>query len=281
MIVPRQRKDVYLPVSADVVTVEALTEFEKRFQIRRRPGDREPFMPGQFFSVGIPGIGEAPISISSSPSRDGDDTFDIVVRRVGNVTDALHRLKKGDTVGIRGPFGTHFPVDGPMKDHDVLFVCGGLGIVPVRSAIQYVLDHRDDYGEISILYGTRAPKDRLFVEELFEWKTRDDVNVIETVDIADPSWGGDVGAITSLFKRIQLDPMNTVAVVCGPPVMYTFVLHELRKMGMNYQHVYVSLERHMRCAVGKCGRCQINGLYACQSGAVFKYADIEAVREAI
>lgn len=281
MIMPQQEKDIYLPAAATVMEVEALTEQEKRFRIRRSPGDAESFMPGQFFMLGIPGIGEAPISISSSPTRLEAGTFDVVVRRVGNVTDALHRLHEGDTVGLRGPFGTHFPVEGLMRGHDLLFVCGGLGVVPLRSAIQYVLDRRYAYGAVSILYGARTPKDRLFVDELLAWHDRDDVTVLETVDIADPSWAGDVGVITDLFRQIRTDSKHTVAVVCGPPVMYRFVLQELRSTGLDDDHMYVSLERHMRCAVGKCGRCQVNGLYACQSGAVFNVADIEHVREAI
>lgn len=277
----KPRKDVYLPVAGRILEVRALTGDEMFFKVQRGEADTEHFMPGQFFTVGIPGIGEAPISICSSPSRNGDGTFEMVVRKVGNVTDALHRLGEGALVGLRGPFGTTFPVDGEMLNHDVLFVCGGLGIVPVRSAIQYVLDHRDRYGEVTILYGTRRPHDRLFVEELFDWKTREDVTFLETVDMADPSWGGSVGVITTLFPRIQLDAANTIAIVCGPPVMYKFVLRELRKLGMDHRHIYVSLERHMRCAVGKCGRCQINGVYACQTGPVYNYANIEPLREAI
>ena len=163
MLRRKPRKDVYLPISGTILETADLTEYEKFFKIQRGEGDREHFMPGQFFSISVPGIGEAPISISSSPTRNGDGTFEMVVRKVGNVTDALHRLEDGDRVGLRGPFGTQFPVNTIMKNHDVLFVCGGLGIVPVRSAIQYVLDNRKDYGEVFILYGTRRPSDRLFV----------------------------------------------------------------------------------------------------------------------
>ena len=150
------------------------------------------------------------------PQRDG--TFEMVVRNVGNVTEALHGLEAGARVGMRGPFGTHFPVDDAMKGRDLLFVCGGIGLVPVRSAIQYVLDHRDDYGNVTILFGTRRPADRLFVGRTCRvGSDRDDVALHETVDVADADWTGNVGVITTLIPRVAVDPASTTAIVCGPP----------------------------------------------------------------
>lgn len=274
-------KDIYLPQKAVVTEIYPMTATEKFFRFHLEEGDADDYMPGQFMEVTVPGIGEAPISISSSPTRIDKTTFEMVIRKAGNVTTALHTLVPGDPVGLRGPYGTYFPVTDAMKGKNVVFISGGIGLVPLRSAIHYVLDRREDYGEVAILSGTRRPEDRLFTEELYQWKTRNDVTFLETVDSADARWGGTVGVITTLIKQIRINPAQTVAVICGPPIMYKFVLLELRKLNVPIEQIYVSLERHMRCAVGKCGHCQINGLYTCQKGPVFNYADIFAVREAI
>jgi sulfhydrogenase subunit gamma (sulfur reductase) len=277
-------KDIYLPEAVTVLDSRLLTEAEIYLRFKFDDPTPHQYMPGQFYSVTIPGIGEAPISISSSPTRCDDNTFEMVVRKVGNVTNALHNLVYGDKVGIRGPFGTTFPVDTAMKGRDLLFICGGIGLVPVRSAIHYVLDNRQDYGEVNILVGTRTPADRLFVNDCEEWAKRDDVNYLETVDVAiarKPIWTGPVGVITTLLPRLNLDSSKTTTIVCGPPIMYRFVLMELRKLQLPNDQIYLSLERRMKCGVGKCGHCQINGKYACQEGAVFKYSDIESTPEAI
>jgi NAD(P)H-flavin reductase len=283
MIVPAAEhlRDIYLPASASVTGTQPMTASERFMRIQVDDGNGASYRPGQFMEITVPCVGEAPISISSSPTRVNHGAFEMVVRNVGNVTDALHRMETGGRLGVRGPFGTAFPVDEAMKGRDLLFVCGGIGLVPVRSAIHYVLDRRSDYGAVTVLFGARRPTDRLFVEELYDLKMREDVDFIETVGAADPARGGNVGVITTLFRRIRIRPEQTVAVVCGPPIMYKFVLLELQKVNLPHDQVYVSLERHMKCGVGKCGHCQINGLYACQSGPVFRYADIQTVKEAI
>jgi NAD(P)H-flavin reductase len=268
-----------MPEPATLKSVNSMTEMEKRFEIQLDSGKPLGHMPGQFVEVSIPGIGEAPISISSAPGRNG--TFDLVVRKVGNVTRALHSLQAGARVGIRGPFGTHFPVEDVMRGKDVLFLCGGIGLVPVRSAIQYVLGHRADYGQVTILLGTRTPAERLFPEETALWRKAPDTVYLETVDRGDADWKGHVGVVTTLMPGLKVDPPRTIAVVCGPPIMYKFVLIELRNLKVPQEQTYVSLERHMKCGVGKCGHCQINGLYVCQDGPVFRYADVSGVREAI
>ena len=272
-------KDIYLPSPADVVQVEPMTEMEAFFKFRCSDGEELGHRPGQFLEMSIPGIGECPISISSSPTR--DDGFEMVVRRMGNVTTAMHNLEPGDEIGIRGPYGTEFPVDDAMKGQDLLFIAGGIGLVPLRSAIQYVLDNRDDYGDITILYGTKSPSERLFVDELAEWQQRDDIDFQETVDKADGDWDGNVGVITTLMPEVEMDVEDTVAVICGPPVMYKFVLLELIEVDMPHENIYLSLERHMKCGVGKCGHCQINGVYVCQDGPVFCYDEVEGLEEAI
>ena len=271
--------DIYLPEMATVLRSEPMTALERFIELKLDSGNELGHLPGQFVEVSIFGVGEAPISISSSPTQNG--SFQMVVRNAGNVTRAMHGLKLGDKVGIRGPFGTHFPVDGEMKGKDIVFVCGGLGLVPVRSAIKYVLHHREDYGDVTILFGTKSPAERLFIDEVKEWTSKENVTYTETVDRGDEQWRGNVGVITTLMMDTMVDPRKTVAIVCGPPVMYKFVIMSLYKMGMVDRNIYVSLERHMKCGVGKCGHCQINGLYVCQDGPVFKFADVAELQEAI
>ena len=272
-------KDIYLPELATVETIRELTPTEKYFEFTLDSGRSLGHLPGQFAEISLPGIGEAPISISSKPEKTAG--FGMGIRKAGNVTKALHDLNAGAKIGIRGPFGTSFPVDTEMKGQDILFLCAGIGMIPLRSAITHVLDHRQEYGKITILSGTRSPEFRLFTDELEAWGKVGDVTVLETVDEGDDSWKGNVGVITTLFQKITINAKQTVALIMGPPIMYKFALLELRKHDFLFEHIYVSLERHMKCGVGKCGHCQINGIYTCQDGPVFRYADIAQVREAI
>jgi NAD(P)H-flavin reductase len=274
-----KNNDIYLPELATVLRNEPMTKTESYFKFKLDSGKELGHMPGQFAEICLPGIGEAPFCISSSPTRNGG--FEMAVRKIGNVTEALHKIAVGQKVGIRGPFGTTFPVDTAMKGKDILFICAGIGIFPLRSAINYVLDKRNDYGKVTILSGTKTPSERLFVDELEQWKKRKDITFLETVDYPDDTWKDNVGVITLLIQKIEIDPKRTIILICGPPVMYKFAILELMKLNVDFNNIYVSLERHMKCGVGKCGHCQINGLYVCQDGAVFKYADIAKVREAI
>jgi len=262
---------------AEVLQVRQLTEKEKVFTLRLEKGQSLAHHPGQFVEVSVFGIGEAPISVSSSPTRNG--TFQLCVRAVGDVTNAMHRLQTGEWLGIRGPFGHGFPVE-KMRGKDLLFAAGGLGLAPLRSLIQFVLDERESFGRVIILYGARNPGELLFREELDEWAHRNDVEFHLTVDRADSSWTGHVGVITTLFPGVAVNPRSTVAVTCGPPIMYRFVLIEMLAKGLPENQIYLSLERRMKCGVGKCGHCQINGVYVCQDGPVFRYADVEGLREA-
>jgi NAD(P)H-flavin reductase len=272
-------KDLFIPEPATVLKNEPMTATENFFQFKLDSGAPLGHQPGQFAEVSIAGIGEAPISISSSPTR--PDTFEMVVRRMGNVTTHLHALEAGAKVGIRGPFGTTFPVDGAMKGKDLLFICGGIGLVPVRSAIHYVLDNRDDYGEVTILFGAKTPAERLFTDELSAWESRGDVQFLETVDNGDANWKGNTGVITTLIPKVAIDTTRTVAIVCGPPIMYKFVLIQLWEQNLPNEQIYVSLERRMKCGVGKCGHCQVNQYYVCQDGPVFAYSALANVGEAI
>jgi len=272
-------ESIYTPVMARLGKVEQLTKLEKLFTLEMPDGASLGNEPGQFVEVSLFGIGEAPISISSSPSR-SNGSFELCVRRVGDVTNALHNLQPGAYVGIRGPFGKAFPT-ASMKGKDVLLAAGGLGLAPLRSLINEVLDQRGSFGRVIILYGTKNPSEILFKDELLEWAEREDVEFHMTVDRGDKNWRGHVGVITTLFPRVTINPRNTVAATCGPPIMYRFVLMELLGKGIPESQIYLSLERRMKCGVGKCGHCQINDLYCCQDGPVFCYKDIKGLEEAL
>jgi len=270
---------IYAPDFARLAQVRPMTELEKLFTIELPQGRSLGHAPGQFVMLSIPGVGEAPISISSSPSR-SNGRFELCVRRMGDVTGILHGMEPGALVGVRGPMGHGFPID-QMRGKDVLFAPGGLGLAPLRSLINQVLDERSDFGRVLILYGAKRPAELLFREELEEWAARKDIEFHVTVDRGDESWTGHVGVITTLFPRVTVDPHTTVAVTCGPPIMYRFVLMELLGKGIPESQIYLSLERRMKCGVGKCGHCQINDLYCCKEGPVFTYSQIKNVPEAM
>lgn len=263
---------------AKVLRTRRMTDMEKYFEIQLPGGESLDHEPGQFVEVSLLGVGEAPISVSSSPTKRG--SFELAVRKVGKFTNALHKLKAGDEVGIRGPFGKGFPVR-ILEGNDLLFVAGGLGVVPLRSLINYVIDNRRDFGKVDILLGCKTPQDMLFHDEVDEWNQRLDVKLNCTVDKADPEWQGNVGLITSLIPGVTLEPERTFAVVVGPPIMYKFVIKELLKKEIPERQILVSLERHMKCGLGKCGHCQINNIYCCQDGPVFSYDKIKDVPEAL
>ena len=270
-------KSIYAPELATIEKVTTMTASEKYFKIKLNSGKELGHLPGQFVEVSVFGIGEAPISVSSSPTMKG--SFELVIRKVGNVTGVIHEMKDGATVGIRGPYGTNFPFN-ESKGRDILFVAGGIGLVPARSFINYVLDNRKDYGRVIIFFGARTPADRLFVDELEAWQKRSDVEFFETVDRGDASWKGNTGVITTLFSKVQIDPKNTTCVIVGPPIMYKFAIAEAKKINIEDKDIIVSLERCMKCGVGKCGHCQINNLYCCQDGPVFTYDSVKPIPEA-
>ena len=272
---------IYLPEPVRIVKVEQVTPLEKLFTLEFASGRTLGHQPGQFVAVSVLGVGEAPISISSSPSR-SNGAFELCIRKAGDLTSVIHSKDCGDQLGIRGPFGRGFPLE-KFRGKDILFAPGGLGLAPARSVINQVLDERGKYGRVIILYGARNPSELLFKDELKEWGERDDVELRVTVDRPDPQgeWTGNVGVITTLFSKISVYPRNTVAITIGPPIMYRFVLMELLGKGIPETNIWLSLERRMKCGVGKCGHCQINDLYACQSGPSFSYAEIKAVEGAL
>ncbi len=272
------KRDIYLPQSATVNHVELMNETELYLRLSM---DAEPleYVPGQFVEVSMPGLGEAPISISSSPTQ--ADGFELVVRNVGNVTRAIHKLKPGDKLGVRGPYGNgNYPAEQVTGRH-LVFICGGIGLVPQRSFINYVLDNRDDYCDVNILLGTKDYTQRFFTSELEQWAKSDDINFLETIDEAHSQWDGNVGVVTTLIPKIESDFSSSVFFICGPPIMYKFVLMTLAEKQVPDENIYVNLERKMKCGVGKCGHCQMNDKYVCMDGPVFRYCDLDSIPEAI
>lgn len=273
-----QLSSPYIPEKATIKKITQLTETEKLFLVSIDSGRSLGHAPGQFVEVSLFGIGEGPISISSPPAK--DNTFELGVRAAGNLTRALHGLKSGDALGIRGPFGHGFPVENLMGK-DLLFVAGGIGLVPLRSLIKYSLEHRDAFGRIIILFGARSPQERLFTDELAAWSKRSDIEFLETVDRSADGWKGNVGVITTLFKKITIEPRKTAVMIVGPPVMYKYALLEVKEKEVPRNNIWLSLERRMKCGLGKCGHCQINNYYVCQEGPVFAYSQIEEKEEAL
>jgi len=272
ILLEKMKTSPYKPMRAKILQIDPLTDKEKFFRIELEDKINLGHEPGQFVMVSLFGYGEAPISICSSPTDKG--FFDLTVRNVGTLTNAMHKLNKGDIVGIRGPFGKGFPVDN-MFGYDLVIVGGGLGIVPLRSLIRYVMQNRNDFGNVQILLGCRTPKEVLFKEEAKEWMKRAEIKLNCTVDKADAEWQGNVGLITTLIPGVDINPARTYAIVVGPPIMYKFVIAKLLEKNIPDHQIVVSLERRMKCGLGKCGHCQIEGKYVCQLGPVFTYADLK------
>jgi NAD(P)H-flavin reductase len=231
------------------------------------------FAAGQFNMLYLFGVGEVPISISGDPTK--PQTLVHTVRSVGAVTQALRSLKRGNVLGVRGPFGSHWPVE-EAAGSDVVIVAGGIGLAPLRPVIYYLLSNRDKYGRIALVYGARTLQDLLYKPELEKWRGQFDVEVEVTVDTAAVSYRGNVGVVTTLIPRVQFDPLQTVAMVCGPEVMMRFTLRELEARDVRPESIFMSMERNMKCAIGSCGHCQFGPNFVCKDGPVFRYDQIEA-----
>jgi len=229
------------------------------------------FLPGQFNMLYLPGIGEVAISISSDPAQ--PQALLHTIREAGNVTQAIARLKKGDLIGVRGPYGSSWPVE-KAEGNDLIFVSGGLGLPPLRPAIYHVARHRERYGQVTILAGSRSPADLLFPEEYDSWRQHD-IEVIVTVDRADDSWRGHVGVVPMMFYQLRPDPRRTVVFTCGPEIMMRFVIYEALARRIPKECIYLSLERNMKCAVGFCGHCQLGPLFLCKEGPVLSFDRVE------
>ncbi len=273
----------FVPEPARIVRKYDLSDDVRFFQIRFVDMEKAlsmRYLPGQFMMLSIAGAGEAPFSISSTPSRPG--LLEFCVREVGEVTRALFRLKENSIVGIRGPYGNGFPLD-KIKGNNLIIVVGGLGAAPLRSLLLYALDNRDNFGNVYLLHGARTPSDMLFKEEFLELKERDDLQCLLSVD-KDPTgdWPCYVAKVTQLFKYVKnVDVAKTYAAVCGPPVMYKFVIEKLVKLGIPKHQILMTLERRMKCGIGKCGHCVVGHTYTCIDGPVFTYWDVINMRELI
>lgn len=247
------------------------------FTWRLEPADGEPFHfgPGQFNMLYQYGVGEVPVSISGD-SESGQLIH--TTRAVGAVTRAMQKLRPGDIVGVRGPFGSQWPVK-EAHGKDLLLVTGGIGLAPLRPAIYYALNHRDKFNRVHVVYGSRTPLDILYRRELEDWQREDDIEVGITVDRASGHWAGDVGVVTNLIDNIPFDPANALAMSCGPEIMMHFANMSLQKAGLGKEQIYVSMERNMKCAIGHCGHCQWGPHFICKDGPVFRLDKVESIFE--
>ena len=230
------------------------------------------FEAGQFCFLSVLGVGEAPFCISSSPTR--RDHLECSIREVGSLTRALRRLGAGDEIGFRGPYGNSFPLDF-LEGKNLVFVGGGIGLAPLRSLIWNVIDNRERYGQIDIIYGARSPADLCFRYDLEAWEAAEAVNLLATVDRGDESWSGRVGLVPVVLEEAAPAPDNAVAIVCGPPVMIRFTFPALERLGFAPAQMLTTLEKRMKCGIGKCGRCNIGNIYVCRDGPVFSFAEIK------
>jgi NAD(P)H-flavin reductase len=264
------------PMIPQIIRINKLVwETEDTFTLNLKPngefGGEFRFKPGQFNMIYAYGVGESAISISSSPHK--PKSLKHTIRKVGTITSALSKLKAGDFIGLRGPYGRGWPLEEAIGK-DVCIVAGGIGLAPLRPVIYTVLKNRRDYGKIFILYGARSPLDLLYRVELEQWSKQYDVEVHVTVDRADSSWKGNVGVVSNLFNYLTLDVNNTIAMICGPEMMMKFTVRELLEQRVPAENVYLSLERNMKCAIGFCGHCQFGPKFICKDGPVFSYREI-------
>jgi NAD(P)H-flavin reductase len=229
------------------------------------------FKPGQFNILSVPGYGEAAISISSA--MDEQEAIGHTIRLAGNVTNAIGRLKVGDTLGVRGPFGTSWPIEKHVGK-DIYIAAGGIGLPPLRPVIYHIIRNRTDYGKVVLLYGARTPQDLQFVDEYNAWREAD-IEVLITVDRADESWEGTVGVVPIMFYHLRIDPINSVAFTCGPEIMMRFVVYEALARRLPEKHIFVSFERNMKCGFGSCGHCQLGPFFVCKDGPIFTYDQLQ------
>ena len=237
-------------------------------------GDIPQFATGQFNMLYVFGVGEIPISISGDPAKRRPLVH--TTRAVGTVSKAMRDLKPDDVIGVRGPFGSSWPIK-QAEGKDIVIAAGGIGLAPLRSVMYHIISHREKYGKAVLLYGARTPADILYRRELEHWRAHFDLEVYVTVDRATGSWRGSVGVVTRLIPRAPFDPQNTVAMVCGPEIMMRFTAVELEKRGVAQENIYVSMERNMKCAIGMCGHCQYGPNFVCKDGPVFQYSQIQGL----
>ena len=263
-----------VPDIAKITAIKQETSAIKTFTLQYTNKQKQEsfhFVPGKFLMVSVFGYGEMPISISSSPLE--TDSLQLTVRDVGNISHALHHLKAGDTVGLRGPFGQGFPI-ARFRKKNIVFVSGGCGMAALRPVVYAAVGKRQEFGKLTLFYGCKVPNQILFNEDLKQWEKTKDFNILLTVDECTPDWKGHCGLVTELFHKTSINLENTVACLVGPPIMIHFGIKELKKLGFKDEQIYASLERLMHCGMGKCAHCNIGGKYACIDGPVFNGKDL-------
>jgi sulfhydrogenase subunit gamma (sulfur reductase) len=270
-----EESEAMRPMLGRLVGAKDLADNIKLFQIELNE-ERFDYEPGQFAFVSAFGVGEAPFGIASTPAR--TPVVEFAINRVGTVTSALHHLEPGAVVGVRGPLGNSFPL-AEMKGKNVLVLGGGIGGAPLRPVIHSILDNRADYGRLTILWAARSPSLLVFTDEYDEWQAAPDTELHLTVDEGDSAWTGHVGLITHLLEKVSPSPDNTVAIVCGPPIMIKFVIVGLTSLGFADEQMIMTLEAKMKCGIGKCGRCNMGETFVCLDGPVFSYAQVSRFLE--
>ncbi|MBR5517518.1 MAG: FAD/NAD(P)-binding protein [Clostridia bacterium] len=270
------REDVLIPKVGIVTNIRTDTPDVKTFRVEAPEGGvLFKHMPGQCAFLSMPGVGEALFSITSSPTQTNYMEFSI--KRCGCVTEWLHAMEVGQQITVRGPYGNGFPVETALKGKDLLFIAGGIGLAPLRSVINYCRDNRANYGTIDIIYGSRSKEDLVDYEEIVnEWMKEDGINVHLTIDREQDNWDGHVGFVPNYVKEVNPDLSKTV-LMCGPPIMIKFTLGALKELGFKETQVYTTMELKMKCAVGKCGRCNIGSKYVCKDGPVFRFDQLDAL----
>jgi sulfite reductase subunit B len=265
----------YIPHPAMIESIQIESFDTKTFKVVFEDKDFAKsftYNPGQFMQVSLLGVGEAPISIASSPTQKG--FLQLTIRAMGKLTEAMHQLEPGDKIYVRGPYGNSFPFE-QVKGKNLYFIAGGIGLPPLRSLIKSVFGRRKDFGKIKILYGAKNPDQLCFKEELKAWNKVTDTEVLVTVDEADESWKGNIGVVTTLWDKTLVATFSDIAFVCGPPVMIRFVIEKLLSSAFKHHNIYITLERYMKCGIGKCGHCNIGEKFVCVDGPVFTYSQLE------
>ncbi|MCX6169127.1 MAG: FAD/NAD(P)-binding protein [Ignavibacteriales bacterium] len=269
--------NIYKPELMEITDIIEETSDTKTFRLKFKDEEIAKnfnFKAGQFGEYSVFGEGESTFCIASSPTR--SQYIECSFKQIGKVTTALTRLSVGDTIGFRGPYGNFFPVD-EMKGKNVLFIAGGIGLAPVRCVIWNVLDLRNEFKDVTIVYGARSYKDLVYKRELKEWKSRTDIKTVVTLDPGGevPDWDGEIGFVPAIVEKTAPKAENTVAIVCGPPIMIKFTIPVLQKLGFKEENIITTLENRMKCGLGKCGRCNVGNVYVCKDGPVFTYAQMK------
>ena len=268
-------EETLIPYAGVVTKITGQTPDVKTFRVEA-PGGGKLFehLPGQCAMLSVPGISEAMISITSSPTN--KEFMEFSVKRCGCLTDWLHAMEEGQMITVRGPYGRHFPVDDELAGKNLVFVAGGIGLAPLRSVINYVRDNREKYGRVDIIYGSRSKDDLVYYDEIVnEWMNEPDFHVHLTIDREQEGWDGHVGFVPNYITEVGLNPVNTCALMCGPPIMIKFSLPNLLQAGFDKTQIFTTMELRMKCGIGKCGRCNIGNKYVCKDGPVFRFDQLD------